>query len=289
MNSAEDLKDLTYDPPDFPADFPASELNFCVRCGSCKELCPTYTEDVTEGMSARGRVMLLKKFFEGEMEPSETLDKRVFSCMLCGACNGSCPLGINITDAIYEGRKNLRQFSNKRRFLSLCMSFALKKASTGFRILKFIEGIGEILPVHRLQPFKVLKEMGIDSLDSTLRDGMSLFKVSRPKGRIAVFAGCTVNFLYPHIGRSLIHSLNTMNYDVILPKGEACCGAPLLGLGLKEDAAELAYRNMATFKKMNVEAVIGLCPTCVHFVRNEYKRLIGDAIENAVEASQFFS
>ena len=275
-----------------PSKFSAvtvSALDHCVRCGGCKALCPTYGEDVTEGMSARGRVILLKKFIEGELGPSEMLDERIFSCMLCGACNTLCPLGISITDAIYEGRKNLRTSVNKRRLLGIAARLAFKRASTGFKVLKLLEGIGEILPLQRLRYFRVLHEMGINISGPVLRDGMSLFKAARPRGRVAVFAGCTVNFLYPHIGGSLIRILNGMNYDVVLPKGEVCCGAPLLGLGFEEDAAELAYRNMEVFKKMSVEAVIGLCPTCIHFIRDEYKRLVGDGVDNALEVTQFFS
>jgi glycolate oxidase iron-sulfur subunit len=169
------------------------------------------------------------------------------------------------------------------------MKLALKRATTGFRILKFIEGVGEVFPVYKLKPLKILREIGIGSLDAPLRDSASIFKVPRPKGRIAVFAGCTANFLYPGIGRALIRSLNALSYEVILPKGEACCGAPLRGLGLENGAVQLAERNMQTFKRMKVEAVIGLCPTCVHFIKNEYKGLIGDSIENAMEVSQFFN
>ncbi len=260
----------------------------CVRCGSCKALCPTYIEDVTEGMSARGRVVLLEKFYEGELEPSKKLDERIFSCMLCGACNKLCPLGINVTDAMYEARNRLRGFNKKRRFLGLGIRLGLKKASNSFRVLKFLETINEMLPVFRIYPFSAIKRMDVTLPDSALRDGMSIFRVSKPRGRIAIFAGCSVNFIYPNIGRSLIESLNAMNYDVVLPKGEVCCGAPLMGLGRREDAAEMAERNMNAFKKLNVEAVIGLCPTCIDSIKNRYRSLIGDGIDNAVEVSQFF-
>ncbi len=264
------------------------ELNLCVKCGSCKALCPTYMEDATEGMSARGRIVLLNKFYERKLKPSKKLDERIFSCMLCGACNKLCPLGINVTDAMYEARNRLRDFNKKRRFLGLGIRFGLKKASNSFRVLRFLETINEMLPVFRIYPFSAIKKMDVTLPDSALRDGMSIFRASKPRGRIAIFAGCSVNFIYPNIGRSLIESLNAMNYDVVLPKGEVCCGAPLMGFGLKEDAAEMAGRNINAFKKLNVEAVIGLCPTCIDFIKNEYRSLIGDGIENAVEASQFF-
>ena len=289
MNNAPGVKPIPTEGAQEASGIKAASLEQCVRCGSCKALCPTYGEDASEGMSARGRVVLLKKFIEGELGPSEILDEKIFSCMLCGACNTLCPLGIRITDAVYDGRKSLRIAGNRRKFLGVAARLAFKRASTGFKVLKFLDGIGEILPVHKLRYFRTLHEMGINISGPVLRDGMSLFKVAKARGRVALFAGCTVNFLYPHIGNSLIAILNSMNYDVVLPKGEVCCGAPLLGLGFEEDAAELAERNMKVFNKMSVEAVIGVCPTCVYFIRDEYKRLLGDGVDKAMEVTQFFT
>ncbi|MDI6801287.1 MAG: (Fe-S)-binding protein [Thermodesulfovibrionales bacterium] len=260
----------------------------CVRCGSCKALCPTYMHDVTEGMSARGRVVLLNKFNDGDIEPSEALDKRLYSCILCGACNSLCPLGINITDAIYGCRKKIAKYNKKRRLLTSLLGFGLKRTNAGFSLIKFLEGINNLLPVQNILPFKIFKDLDIVLPDSPLRDSVSIFRVSKPRGRIAVFAGCSVNFLYPEAGRSLIKSLTALNYDVILPQGEACCGAPLLGLGLERDAAQLAEKNLKIFKDLNVEAVVGLCPTCIHFIKNEYIRLVGSGIDNAMEVPQFF-
>ncbi|HAK88702.1 MAG TPA: hypothetical protein DCP24_06510, partial [Nitrospiraceae bacterium] len=53
----------------------------CVRCGSCKAVCPTYAEDASEGMSARGRVVLMEKFRCGELSPSKKLEDALFSCV----------------------------------------------------------------------------------------------------------------------------------------------------------------------------------------------------------------
>jgi len=261
----------------------------CVKCGSCKALCPTYAEDATERMSARGRVVLTEKFRDGELGPSKKLEDALFGCVLCGACNKLCPLGVSVTDAICDARERLSSSNKKRRVLNFIAKAGFKRTPETFKILKFIEGMGEILPIFKIKPFKTIRTMGLRFPDAALREGMSIFKVSRPKGRIAVFSGCTANFLYPSMGMALIESLNMMNYEVVLPKGEVCCGAPLMGLGLKDDAAEMAERNLASFKKLNAEAVVSLCPTCVHFIKNEYKKLARESIDIAMEISQFLS
>lgn len=266
-----------------------TKLHSCVRCGSCKALCPVYAENVTEAMSPRGRVALLKNLFEGEITPSVSVDEKIFACILCGACNKSCPVGINITEEVCSGRKKLRDFNNKKKLLNFAIRLGLKKPVRGFAALKFVENINSILPVHKIKLLKTFFDIEVKLPSSHLRQEKCIFKVQKSKGRLALFAGCTANFLYPHIGTSLINILNAINYDVVMLKGEVCCGAPFAGLGLQEDALELAEKNIKLFKDLSVDALIGLCPTCVSFIKKDYKRLIGEGISNAMEASQFFS
>ncbi|MFA5354496.1 MAG: (Fe-S)-binding protein [Thermodesulfovibrionales bacterium] len=261
----------------------------CVKCGSCKALCPVYADQEEEGMGARGRVVLLKKFLQGEIGPSEVLDKRIFSCLLCGACNRQCPLGIEITEAVYKARGELKGFNRNRMLLGMGMNLLLSRLQSGFRLMKFLEQIGGMIPLHRLRLFRELQEMKIQLPPSPLRSGETIFRVSQARGRVAVFAGCTTNFLYPEMGRALVETLKAMKYDVLLPQGEVCCGAPLRGLGFEKEAARLAEKNLKTFQGLKVEAVIGLCPTCVHVIRDEYKSLAGEGVENAVELSRFLS
>ncbi|MBI4691164.1 MAG: (Fe-S)-binding protein, partial [Nitrospirae bacterium] len=93
--------------------------------------------------------------------------------------------------------------------------------------------------------------------------------------------------LYPHLGTSLINILLKLGYEVIVPGGEVCCGVPLRALGLKEEAIEVAKKNMRIFGKLKVEAVLSLCPTCVLAIRKHYPKLIGSGIFNAMDISSF--
>ncbi len=263
-----------------------ANLNLCVRCGNCKALCPTHVEFMSEGMSARGRVALLKKFLTGEIEPSDTLDQRIFSCLLCGSCNSLCPLDISVTDAVYEGRRKLA--GRKKRWLfRAIMKYVFTDPERTLRMLQFLENAGLLSPLSRMRPFKALRELRIRIPRTRLRNEATIFKVPNPKGRIALFAGCTVDFLYPAMGLSLIYTLNALDYEVVMPKGEVCCGAPLLATGLRDEAAALAEKNLNAFKNLQAEAVISLCPTCTHFIKTEYPKIIGDGICNAMDISQF--
>jgi glycolate oxidase iron-sulfur subunit len=260
-----------------------NELSKCVRCGSCKALCPTYDESSTEAMGARGRLALLWGLSSGKITSSEALNDRIFSCTLCGACSGLCPPGVDIKEVIYHGRNILKATDKRRRVLRFLTNFYAKRPKLSFRMLRMTQHI--VFPyLHKkgVIPFKP------ELPDYYLTDRRRVYTVSKKRGRVAIFTGCTVNFLYPQLGESLISVLQKLGYEVILPAGEICCGVPLRTLGLEEEALKLAKKNCSLFSKLNVEAVLSLCPTCTLALRREYPQLIGEGVDKAMDISTFF-
>jgi glycolate oxidase iron-sulfur subunit len=260
-----------------------NELSKCVRCGSCKALCPTYDESSTEAMGARGRLALLWGLSSGKITSSEALNDRIFSCTLCGACSGLCPPGVDIKEVIYHGRNILKATDKRRRVLRFLTNFYAKRPKLSFRMLRMTQHI--VFPyLHKkgVIPFKP------ELPDYYLTDRRRVYTVSKKRGRVAIFTGCTVNFLYPQLGESLISVLQKLGYEVILPAGEICCGVPLRTLGLEEEALKLAKKNCSLFSKLNVEAVLSLCPTCTLALSREYPRLIGEGVDKAMDISTFF-
>ena len=75
----------------------ASEIfENCIQCGMCKSICPVFKILKEECVSARGQGILLS---------SKILDKVLFECTLCKACEEKCPLNIKVCDAIRKGRE----------------------------------------------------------------------------------------------------------------------------------------------------------------------------------------
>src|SRR5512141_907759 len=101
-------------------------LSHCVRCGSCKAPCPTYDNEPSEGMGARGRLVLIRSLMSGDLKPSAALNERIFSCILCTACLSACPLGIDIPEAIYHARAVLKTGDRKRLLLRSFARFSVK-------------------------------------------------------------------------------------------------------------------------------------------------------------------
>ncbi|MBF0555737.1 MAG: (Fe-S)-binding protein, partial [Nitrospirae bacterium] len=114
-----------------------------------------------------------------------------------------------------------------------------------------------------------------------------VFKPPDKIGRVAVFSGCSVKHIYPELSQSLTKVLNALKYEVIFPRPEACCGAPFRSLGMEDLAREYAEKNYDTFSKLNVDAILSICPTCVTYLKMHYQKLIGKPIEKVYELSTF--
>jgi Fe-S oxidoreductase len=71
-------------------------LEPCIKCGLCKSLCPVFKELREEYYSPRGRAVFLS---------DETLDKIIFKCNLCKACEKKCPLKIKVWEATQKARE----------------------------------------------------------------------------------------------------------------------------------------------------------------------------------------
>jgi len=74
----------------------------CMRCGMCLPHCPTYKETFLETASPRGRVALIRKVQEGELDQSEQLLEYLSLCLDCQACASACPCGVNAGELVAE-------------------------------------------------------------------------------------------------------------------------------------------------------------------------------------------
>jgi glycolate oxidase iron-sulfur subunit len=259
------------------------ELAKCVRCGSCKAQCPTYDVDPLEPMGARGRLVLLHSLITGKLQPSHLLNDRIFSCILCGACSVSCPVGVDVAGAIYRGRALLADADRRRRYLRFLTKYIMRYPDFAFRMARLSRRVlSPRLVKMGLLPFSPVLP------DAPFRRAEQVLKVPKRKGRVAVFTGCSVHFIFPQLGESLINVLQKFGYEVILPKGEVCCGVPLRTLGLEKEAAEMATRNYRVFSRLKVDAVLSLCPTCTVALKHHYPVMIGKGLEEAMDISVFF-
>lgn len=81
------------------------ELN-CMRCGFCKETCPSKLHYKIEAYSPRGRLNILNGLVHGDLKPSQIINDIFHACTLCGACYIECPAGV-LTYEIFEKTRKI--------------------------------------------------------------------------------------------------------------------------------------------------------------------------------------
>ena len=91
--------------------------------------------------------------------------------------------------------------------------------------------------------------------------------------KIALFSGCSINYLFPSIGEATVRLLGRNGFSVTLPKRQTCCGLPAYGSGDIETARSLARRNMDVFSKRESDSMIVPCDSCYYFLKEGYLKL----------------
>jgi coenzyme F420-reducing hydrogenase delta subunit/ferredoxin len=81
-----------------------NELNKCIRCGYCYELCPLYKTFNWESNTPRGKLILLYGLISGKIKPTRDIAEKIFQCFYCQQCSDNCSAGVPITDIFTDAR-----------------------------------------------------------------------------------------------------------------------------------------------------------------------------------------
>ena len=84
-----------------------NELDKCIRCGYCYELCPLFKTFNWESDTPRGKLLLLYGLITGEIKPSSDIAEKIFQCFYCQNCSDNCSAGVPVTDIFTDARADL--------------------------------------------------------------------------------------------------------------------------------------------------------------------------------------
>lgn len=277
------------------------EMEKCVRCGTCRSVCPTFKAIGRETASARGKITLIESYSKGVLEFNETYLKHLKECTMCGACKANCPNSVD-TLAIYAAaradavEKEGVPFAASVIFRNLLESnrlpWALKlanrlqsilfrdaSAETGLlsRFSLPLIGRGRLLPPIARTPFLELDEVKALS-GAAGKKGHSL--------KVAFYAGCGVNYLMPEVGSASLDALRRAGVEVVVPAGQVCCGMPAYAMGDVSMARSMALKNLELFESHEADFITTSCATCGHGLKKMFVDLLGDdpELKKRVEA-----
>ncbi|CAN7708193.1 glycolate oxidase subunit GlcF [Bosea sp. LjRoot9] len=235
---------------------PASEkiLRTCVHCGFCTATCPTYLLLGDELDSPRGRIYLIKDMLENGKPATEEVVKHVDRCLSCLSCMTTCPSGVNYMHLVDHARAHIeetyeRGFADKalRRLLSVILPHPgrFRLAMLGAMLAKPFAGVLGSLPGvgARLKAMLALAPARLPSR-STMEGPQSFPVTGVRRKRVALLSGCAQPVLDPAINEATIRLLTRHGVEVVLPKGEGCCGALVHHMGREHDALAFARRNI---------------------------------------------
>lgn len=96
--------------------------------------------------------------------------------------------------------------------------------------------------------------------------------------RIALFATCVGDTLFPEAARATVEVLERLGHEVVFPAEQTCCGQMHLNSGYRDEADRLAERFARVFD--GYELVVSPSSSCVGTVREIYGH------ENVLELSE---
>ena len=276
-------------------------LQDCVHCGFCLPSCPTYRVLGTESDSPRGRIDLMKAYANGEIGISNSLMEHISLCLVCRNCETACPSGVRFGWAMDATRARMEEEIHRsvtdrisrRIFFSVFENLAVLR--TVMRLLRLYNS----LPLMRLSRLLGLSQFipltqGVSKNSSGfISPGRGRLYKADGNGsatrKVGFLVGCIMSTLLADIDHATLRVLNKNGSDVVLCKGQTCCGALHLHEGEREKAKKLAKRNIDAFAKYpDIEAIIVNSSGCGAQMK-EYGVLLEDDPQYRKKAMEFSS
>ncbi len=247
------------------------EALFCIKCGRCLDICPVFN---SVGGHVYGHIYQggLGAILTAFLDSTDNAEDLATLCMGCMACKEICPVRIDIPHLVTQLKTKLVKEKGLAWKSRLALRSVLKYPKRLARAIK----IGSYLqwpftnkysmikwlpyPLNSLARTISLPALSRHPLPDRLKKYLPLKTGTHPK--IAVFAGCVVNYAYPELGEKAMAMLREYGAEPYYPQIQACCGAPAFYAGDIESAISLAKTNVAAMEEGNPDYIVTLCAGC---------------------------
>ena len=263
-----------------------SQVFRCVRCGACANVCPVFrmVGGHRMGHIYVGAIGLVLTYLFHDRKIAKTLCQ---NCIGCGSCKAVCSGGIDLPALIGEIRARFSREDGAPLPARLA-SVAMKNRTVFHTLLKFMRfsqrPVAGTDGFVRHLPMALFGKHGFKSLPAlapkSFREQWPTLE-SRPaqsKIKIALFAGCAQDFVYPQHLKAAMKVFAAAGVEVVFPMEQTCCGLPLSMLGETASAKEVARQNIAAFAG-DCECIVTLCASCASHLKHGYVRLLGAEAE----------
>jgi glycolate oxidase iron-sulfur subunit len=281
---------------------PAMELiNKCVHCGFCLPVCPTYALWQEEMDSPRGRIYLMKMGLQGEAQFDPAYVRHFDRCLGCMACMSACPSGVEYGQLIEATRAQIeRQYPRSRgerlfrgmvfslfpypERLRLIAPFLWAYRWLGVRSLLRALGVLQQLPAGVRAMEELLPEVSLRALVHGMPP--RVVPEGAPRLRVGMMLGCVQRVFFDHVNAATVRVLAAEGCEVMIPRGQQCCGALMTHAGKEEQSLAAARRLIDAFEEADVDCIVVNAAGCGSNVK-EYGHLLRDDPQYAERAGRF--
>ena len=273
----------------------------CMHCGLCLPHCPTYSITGLERSSPRGRIRMIKSVADGDLPVSNLFVQEMNFCLDCQACETACPAGVKygslvesaraqILEGGYEGRIStwIKRFFFRFIFVRASRLLAVSRILRLYQLLglnRLVETSG-VLKVFskRLHQVQFLSPTISKTPSSKLLFERTL-PVDKPRFKVGFLTGCIMDVAFADVNIDTVRLLLHHGCEVVIPKGQVCCGSLQAHNGDIAIGRKMARSNVAAFEGEGLDAIIMNSSGCGAFMK-EYGHILADDPEYADRAQR---
>ncbi len=250
----------------------ADDLSACVACGLCLPHCPTYRLTGEESASPRGRIAAMRAVAAGA-EVEATFADFMDRCLVCRACEDVCPSHVPFGRMMEAAREQIEPTRTRRARLAHWLGFHwLLPHPSLIRVATMLQpAVRPLLP----RRVRAVLPRGGAPFARLPRTSSPPFGVST-RGTVALLAGCVQDRWFHEVNLATIRVLTRAGWRVIVPRGQACCGALPAHNGRLGVARRLARRAHHAFA--DAEVVIANAAGCGAHMQTYEELLPGTAL-----------
>lgn len=247
------------------------EASECLRCGMCVSACPTFRLFQIDEETPRRRIRTLSKLLVENLPISADERLHLDNCLQCRACEPICPSRMAYGQLFDQAQTQLETRPNWLAALAFKLIEHKRWRTRLMPLLTIYLKSGLQKPLQRSGLLKKLRlaeaEVLLDS--PALQNLANRYPAAAAtRGRVALFTGCITEHFDRETSQAAIKLLNAIDYEVLVPPQQGCCGAIHQHNG--QSAAGLIDNNIKVFNALDVDAVLHTATGCGAML-NEYQ------------------
>ncbi len=279
----------------------AGAVEMCNGIGVCRKklegtMCPSYMATLEEEHSTRGRANALRAVLSGKVPRSEFTGRRLYEvldlCLECKACKAECPANVDMAKLKYEFLAHYyranglplrnRVFGRIHTLARLGSALApvsnwIARSAPHRWLLERVAGIDRRRPLPEFAPRSFERWFGRRKPEGT-----------GTRGEVVLFHDTFNTYQTPSVAIAATRLLEALDYRVVLAD-RRCCGRPMISKGMLGEARAVAADNVARLAGVarRGRPIVGLEPSCLLTLRDEYPELVRTEDARAVARQSF--